>query len=650
MFTSNSKSFYFKICSLVLAGFAVLFMFSNLTLNTFYKASILSYPQHEPFDGLVYPVQEVPNWVKLSQEKWNASYSVLSFSDLVTLPKYNPSELKTSTDDLKWGNSTHDKIRNAKITYSVPYMGNYLLDGQEYAGSHLAVDIKIPEGTPIYAIGNGTVTKASTQNGGFGHHIVLIHNNFPTLENEQNRNTIYSSYSHLSELNVSVGDVVRKGEQIGLSGRTGTATTPHLHFQIDNSDSPWQPFWPFTWQEAYEEGLDFFGAVNAGLGKERALEFTIHPMNYVQKYLDSDLEYSKPSSEPSSQKATSNIPGNNVVDDRTTTPTSSQGHTASSNVTTSEKPSSTDSEETLVGEELIIEVDVKSSYFQGSSNNFTISLKDEYDNVYSGPLEYAITIRPVNNNVDLENRILSVFNFDNQRTAKINFLVSNIGNEKIRVTYGNQTFDSDFFEIKVNPASYIDNKISSSNEDSKSIELDKTDLIFTDIPKNHKHYKATKYLYGIDVIEGYQDGSYKPNQVVSRTEALKFILEANKSNLITRDLPFTDINEDDWYIPYLSTAYDMNIVEGYEDGTFKPNSVVNKAEFFKMLFEAKSTNIPESLSTRPFYDVSLNDWFAPYFAHAKDLGIIDSKVLMINPELNMTRGEVADVIYRFMSL
>ncbi|MDA1061062.1 MAG: M23 family metallopeptidase, partial [bacterium] len=251
-----------------------------------YKASILDWPEHEPFDGTVYPVQMVPDWVGLDSSKWDLPYSELDESDLVAIPVYDPTKLSTSTDDLVWGDPDDNILRNAKITYSTPYLGNYELDGIEGAGSHPAVDIKIPEGTPIFAIANGTVIKISNQSSGFGNHIVLQHNNFPDPNGSSATIVLYSSYNHNSANLVSEGDVVKKGQQIALSGSTGTATTPHLHFQIDNDQAPWHPFWPFTWAEVSEAGLNFFSAVNEGLGRESARLTTVNPLNYVQTYLD----------------------------------------------------------------------------------------------------------------------------------------------------------------------------------------------------------------------------------------------------------------------------------------------------------------------------------------------------------------------------
>lgn len=73
---------------------------------------------------------------------------------------------------------------------------------------------------------------------------------------------------------------------LGRVGMSGITTAPHLHFQIDTADAPFHPYWPFSSREASDKKMNVFQAVSAGLGSENAAKYTIHPMAYVQHYLD----------------------------------------------------------------------------------------------------------------------------------------------------------------------------------------------------------------------------------------------------------------------------------------------------------------------------------------------------------------------------
>ena len=63
---------------------------------------------------------------------------------------------------------------------------------------------------------------------------------------------------------------------------SGITTTPHLHLQIDKADAPFHAYWPYSFKDLRDLKLDFFEAVNAGLGKENALKYTVSPLDFIQ--------------------------------------------------------------------------------------------------------------------------------------------------------------------------------------------------------------------------------------------------------------------------------------------------------------------------------------------------------------------------------
>ncbi|KAB1661605.1 peptidoglycan DD-metalloendopeptidase family protein [Pseudoclavibacter sp. CFCC 13796] len=103
---------------------------------------------------------------------------------------------------------------------------------------HYGTDYPVPTGTAVFAIADGTVQRASSI-GGCGNTVEIFHN--------INGNQIATRYCHLSQLEVSAGDTVAKGQEIAKSGNTtggtGTSTGPHLHFEVRTSwsfDQDWQ--------------------------------------------------------------------------------------------------------------------------------------------------------------------------------------------------------------------------------------------------------------------------------------------------------------------------------------------------------------------------------------------------------------------------
>ncbi len=86
---------------------------------------------------------------------------------------------------------------------------------------HYGMDFSAPTGTPIYASGNGVVTRADANSSGYGNHVRIDHGfNYVSL------------YAHLSKYNVKKGQKVKRGDIIGYVGSTGRSVAPHLHYEI----------------------------------------------------------------------------------------------------------------------------------------------------------------------------------------------------------------------------------------------------------------------------------------------------------------------------------------------------------------------------------------------------------------------------------
>ena len=99
---------------------------------------------------------------------------------------------------------------------------------------------------------------------------------------------------------------------------------------------------------------------------------------------------------------------------------------------------------------------------------------------------------------------------------------------------------------------------------------------------------------------------------------------------------------------YLYTAYKKGIVNGDPDGNFRPNDSVLLSELLKIVFNGMKVDVDENVNVAPYSDVDVNAWFAPYISYAKELEIIDPNVDKINPAKELTRGEVAEIIYKVM--
>jgi murein DD-endopeptidase MepM/ murein hydrolase activator NlpD len=86
---------------------------------------------------------------------------------------------------------------------------------------HKGLDFTAPEGTPIYATGNGQVTQAGNAGDGYGNHVIVNHGyGYKSL------------YAHMVRVKVRRGQSVKRGQVIGWVGSTGKSTGPHCHYEV----------------------------------------------------------------------------------------------------------------------------------------------------------------------------------------------------------------------------------------------------------------------------------------------------------------------------------------------------------------------------------------------------------------------------------
>ncbi|MEU5649863.1 M23 family metallopeptidase [Streptomyces pseudogriseolus] len=125
---------------------------------------------------------------------------------------------------------------------------SFAQNGGMWAHKHSGQDYAVPTGTPVMAAHGGTVVKAGGNGAGdgpaYGNAIVIKHGN-----------KTYSQYAHLSSVNVKVGQVVKTGQKIALSGNTGNSSGPHLHFEIRTTPNYGSAVNPATFLRAHGVSL-----------------------------------------------------------------------------------------------------------------------------------------------------------------------------------------------------------------------------------------------------------------------------------------------------------------------------------------------------------------------------------------------------------
>jgi len=170
--------------------------------------------------------------------------------------------------------------------------------------------------------------------------------------------------------------------------------------------------------------------------------------------------------------------------------------------------------------------------------------------------------------------------------------------------------------------------------------------VFSDVSSSHVYSSAIRYVKSHNMVNGYPDGTFKPEKLITRAEFTKILIEAKYENENIESCISTNINNDwsyvffedvpktEWYAKYVCVAKHDNIINGYPDETFKPNDNINFVEATKIFWIFTHVRTPDEGE----------EWYAPYVAGLEDISAIPLTIDSYDHFL--TRGEMAEMIYR----
>lgn len=171
--------------------------------------------------------------------------------------------------------------------------------------------------------------------------------------------------------------------------------------------------------------------------------------------------------------------------------------------------------------------------------------------------------------------------------------------------------------------------------------------IFKDVMSDHVHALALEKMLYAGIINGYQDGTFKPDDKLNRAELLTILTTATDADLSgSYGSCFSDVT-DEWFAPFVCYAKAQGWVNGFEDGSYHPGQNVIKAEALKIVMESFEMTVPSSVAVDPFVDVPASAWYSGYATLAKETGIVSSKSVF-EPEHELTRAEFVQMIYNTM--
>jgi hypothetical protein len=155
---------------------------------------------------------------------------------------------------------------------------------------------------------------------------------------------------------------------------------------------------------------------------------------------------------------------------------------------------------------------------------------------------------------------------------------------------------------------------------------------FIDVLADHPSVEAISSLKEDGVLQGYQDGTFRPEENINRAEFLTVVIQGDSKDVRGGNC-FLDVH-DEWFAPFVCYAKTVQIVTGFSDGYFRPGSSIAFSAAAKILV----VHAGLSVEARPI-------WYEPYVEKLRDAGAIPHTITRMDQ--NVSRAELADMVYQF---
>lgn len=172
-------------------------------------------------------------------------------------------------------------------------------------------------------------------------------------------------------------------------------------------------------------------------------------------------------------------------------------------------------------------------------------------------------------------------------------------------------------------------------------------ITLTDVPETADYATAVKTLVALDIVNGYEDNTFLPDNLITRAEASKIVVaalnETASAEAMKGATKFSDIEaKHEWATGYINKGVSMGYINGMENNEFQPDGNVTYAQVIKMMLCAMGyEDYAASLADQ--YGYTGANWYIPYTQLAADAGVTDG--VYAGPNEAVTRGQVAQLVY-----
>lgn len=184
------------------------------------------------------------------------------------------------------------------------------------------------------------------------------------------------------------------------------------------------------------------------------------------------------------------------------------------------------------------------------------------------------------------------------------------------------------------------------------LKLQAEEMVFNDVAPGSRFFVPLQYLKNKGLIQGYKDGSFRPEQPINRAEALTLLFQAIKRPMPSladeTSFKFPDVTIENWFYKVVLEAWKGSLIKGYTDGRFHPEKTINVVESLKIALLREGNPVPSEVTERPYTDIPVDAWYAPYADEAKKrtLFLESRSDGSLGPTGTLSRGEFAQLVYR----
>lgn len=238
------------------------------------------------------------------------------------------------------------------------------------------------------------------------------------------------------------------------------------------------------------------------------------------------------------------------------------------------------------------------------------------------------------------------FNDHNYTNLLIPIKTKNYNNQTFIIAGNKNLVKAGYEQVKIPNTALADARFTSKSgflPTNKLTQINRKKENFTDLSKKHWAYHHIQYLSDNAIIRGFSDQTFKPDDQLTRAQAASMLVSALGITTKNQQHPFKDVSGNHWAVEAIASAYQADIINGYNDDSFKPDEAIKRDEISAMINRALKLN--QTKVTRSFTDLNSSHWAYPDILSLASHDIINGyKDGSFKPSNHITRAEFSSML------